>query len=87
MKTERTIDVATFDLPHRPALVEVIEPELGRHPQLIIRVHEVHPGTKDVRPVQTLKGWSGVYEGWSDADVDSLDALINTRADLRRKLP
>ena len=74
MDTERKIDVATLDLPHRRALEDVIGHELGTHQQLIISVHEIAPIIDD-RPVQTLDDWAGVYDGLTDSEVDGLMLL------------
>ena len=85
MDTERKIDVATLDLPHRRAIEDVIGHELGTHQQLIISVHEIAP-TIDERPVQTLDDWAGVYDGLTDSEVDAVDAAVKTRANLTREV-
>ncbi|MEO8494077.1 MAG: hypothetical protein ABI614_03335 [Planctomycetota bacterium] len=85
MDTERKIDVATLDLPHRRALEDVIGHELGTHQQLIISVHEISPNTDD-RPVQTLDDWASVYDGLTDSEVDAVDAAVKTRANLTREI-
>lgn len=58
--------------------------------QLILQVLELdvaEPPTNDSRPAQTLEDWVHIYDGLSDEEVDALDAVINTRANLTRNLP
>jgi hypothetical protein len=88
METERKIDVATLDATHRRALEDVIGCELGGRQQLIISVIEVAAGPNDAaRPAQTLKDWTTVYEGLSDAEIEAIDKVAKTRANLTRNLP
>jgi hypothetical protein len=65
METERTIDVAALDAPHRRALDEVVGCELAAHQRLVISVIEVAPPAGSARPAQTLEDWTSVYEGLS----------------------
>ena len=87
MELERQIDVATLDPSHRRALEEVIGHELGAHQQLLISVIEVASASGNARPAQTLDDWTGVYDGLSDTEVETLDSVVKTRADLTRELP
>lgn len=88
MESERKIEVATLDLSHWRALEEVIGHQLRGNQKLVISViDEVTSPAGDTRPTQTLDDWTGVYEGLSDTEVEKLDALAKTRADLTRELP
>lgn len=88
METSLNIDVATLDTPHRRALEEVIGRELVTSQRLIISVIEVPlPETAVPRPAQTLEDWTHVYDGLSDQQVEGIDAIAKTRANLTRNLP
>jgi hypothetical protein len=88
METERKIDVAALDAPHRRALEDVIGCELGIRQQLIISVIEVATAPNDAaRPDQTLEDWTSVYEGLTDAEIEAIDKVAKTRANLTRYLP
>jgi len=65
----------------------VIGHELRAHQQLLISVSEVTSPSGDTRPAQTLDDWTGVYDGLSDTEVETLDSFAKTRADLTRELP
>ncbi|HVC97145.1 MAG TPA: hypothetical protein VND64_25930 [Pirellulales bacterium] len=88
METERKIDVATLDAPHRRALEDVIGCELGIRQQLINSVIEVAAGPDDAaRPAQTLEDWTNVYVGLSDTEIEAIDKVAKTRANFTRNLP
>ena len=88
METERKIDVATLDTPHRRALEEVIGCELEAHQRLIISVIEVESRPSDTaRPAQTIDDWTNVYEGLSEPEIEAIDKVAKTRANLTRNLP
>ncbi len=88
METALHIDVATLDALHRRALEEVIGRQLSSSERLVINVLEISvPAISDPRPVQTLPDWTNVYEGLSDAEIDAVDSVVNTRADLTREFP
>lgn len=58
--------------------------------QLILQVLELDvakPTVQDSRPAQTLEDWVHVYDGLSDAEIEKIDAIANTRANLTRDLP
>lgn len=80
-------DIAADD---RPALEHVVGQALRENQRLIIQITDV-----DVRPEspadagrqQTLADWTKVYEGLSDEQIEAIDKIINTRANLTRNLP
>ena len=86
METERKINVATLDFPHRRALEEVIGQELQSNQQVLISVINLQTAVNDNRPVQTLEDWTGIYDGLSEEEIEAVDATIKTRADLTRNL-
>lgn len=82
------IDVATLDAPHRRALEEVIGQQLAGNQRLIISVMDVTmPQTAAPRPAQTLEDWTNIYEGLSDDEIEAVDKIAKTRANLTRNLP
>lgn len=88
MESDLNIDVATLDAPHRRALEEVIGRQLGGNQRLVISVVDVVvPASAASRPAQTLDDWTNVYEGLSDAEIESVDQIARTRADLTRQFP
>lgn len=88
METDLTIDVATLDALHRRALEEVIGQQLAANQRLIISVTEIEMEPSDqTRPAQSLEDWAKVYEGLSEADIESIDEIAKNRADLTRHLP
>ena len=87
METDLKIDVAALDAPHRRALEEVIGRQLAINQRLIISVTDVElPPVADPRPAQTLDDWAKVYEGLSAAEIEEIDQVVNTRANLTRHL-
>ncbi len=87
METSLNIDVATLDATHRQALEEVIGRELGANQRLIISVIDVAmPQNGTPRPVQTLEEWTNVYEGLSEDEIEAVDKIAKTRANLTRNL-
>ncbi len=89
METSRQIDVTTLDAEHRRALEEVIGTQLGGNQRLMISVTEVDTTSAEVSPrrAQSIGDWTQVYAGLSDAEVEAIDRVVNTRADLTRHLP
>ena len=87
METALHIDVATLDAPHRRALEEVIGQQLASNQRLVINVMQIAIPAPDDRPAQSLDDWTRVYEGLSEAEIDAIDEVVNTRADLTRNLP
>lgn len=87
MESDLKIDVATLDAPHRRALEEVIGHQLAANQRLIISVTEVEMPAADSRPAQTLDDWTKVYEGLSEQEIEEIDQIAKTRANLTRHLP
>ena len=88
MEKDLKIDVATLDAPHRRALEEVIGQQLTKNQRLIISVVAVElPPSDGYRPAQTLEDWTHVYDGLSDEDIEAIDDVAKSRADLTRDLP
>ena len=88
MEADLEIEVAGLDEPHRQALEEVIGRHLKANQRLIISVTEVEMAPSDqAKPVQSLDDWTKVYEGLNDAEIESIDKIANTRANLTRNLP
>jgi len=88
METDLKIDVAALDGSHRRALEEVIGCELASNQRLIISVIEVvMPEDSAARPAQTLDDWTSVYDGLSEGEIEEVDQIAKTRANLTRHLP
>jgi hypothetical protein len=86
METNHTIDVMNLDAMHRRALEDVIGVQLQANQRLVIgvtEIEEVTPPALSKRP-QTLEDWARVYEGLTDEQIDEIDRIANTRADLTR---
>jgi hypothetical protein len=82
-------DVTALDEAHRRALEDVLGRELRANQRLVINVLEldVPAGTGTERPAQSLADWTRVYEGLSDNQIERIDQIANTRADLTRNVP
>jgi hypothetical protein len=88
MATDLKIDVAALDPPHRRALEEVIGHRLAENQQLTIRVTDGGAtSTKDTRPTQSLEDWTSIYDGLSADEIEAIDKIINSRANLTRDVP
>lgn len=88
MGVELQIDVGELDASHRRALEQVIGRELTGNQRLTISVSDFpSPPSPTAKPAQSLKDWTGVYEGLSDEEVEEIDKIIKTRANLTRPLP
>jgi hypothetical protein len=91
MESALNIDVAALDAPHRRALEDVLGKQLAAHQRLVISVIEVAPEPAEAptasRPAQTLDDWTQVYDGLSEEEVEAVDAIAKTRADVTRPLP
>jgi hypothetical protein len=84
-------DVTALDETHRRALEDVLGRELQANQRLIINVLELEvapsSGAGGERPPQSLADWTKVYEGLSDGQIDQIDQIVKTRANLTRHLP
>ena len=88
MENGLKIDVAALDAPHRRALEEVIGQQLATNQRLVISVIEVEmPTSAAPRAAQTLEDWAHVYDGLSDEEIEAIDKIAKTRANLTRNLP
>jgi hypothetical protein len=88
MENGLKIDVATLDVSHRRALEEVIGRELAANQQLMISVIEAQASASDTtRPAQSLDDWTRVYDGLSDEQIEAIDEIAKTRANLTRNAP
>ena len=88
METNLKIDVAMLDVPHRRALEEVFGCELASNQRLIINVVELSLRPTDTsRPSQTLDDWTSVYDGLSEREIQEVDEIAKSRANLTRHLP
>lgn len=88
METAFQINVATLDAPHRRALEEVIGRQLAGDQRLMINVIDVQaPSVPDQRPAQTLDDWTNIYDGLTDEEIEDIDTIVKTRANLTRYLP
>jgi hypothetical protein len=89
METNHIIDVTSLDALHRRALEDVIGVQLQANQRLVIGVTDaVSPApAKTARRMQTLDDWRAVYAGLTDAEIEEIDRIVNTRSDLTRELP
>jgi hypothetical protein len=88
METTLKIDVATLDAPHRRALEDLIGQQLRANQRLVISVMDVVlPQTAAPSLAQTLEEWTGVYDGLTDDEIEDIDRIAKTRANLTRDLP
>jgi hypothetical protein len=74
----------------RRALEHVLGVTLADDQRVIVTV--VNPDVADQSvggesPAQTLDDWTHVYDGLSNQEVEAIDAIARTRADLTRDLP
>jgi hypothetical protein len=65
----------------------VIGHQLGANQRLTIHVTDVQPPSSEQKPPQSLADWISIYEDLSDAEVEEIDQIIKTRANLTRPLP
>jgi hypothetical protein len=87
MGVELQIDVVSLDASHRRALEEVIGCELAANQRVTISISDDAAPSSAPKPAQSLQDWTAVYEGLSDDDVDEIDRIVKTRANLTRPLP
>lgn len=53
----------------------------------VLDLNVVQPTVQDSRPAQTLEHWAQVYDGLSDEEIEAIDTIAKTRANLTRHLP
>ena len=86
MEATLNIDVSALDAPHRRAVEDVRGRQLASSQRLLISVVDKEPA--DARkPAQTLEDWTHVYDGLSDDEIEAVDEIAKTRANLTRNLP
>jgi hypothetical protein len=88
MSTNLTIDVGNLDASHRRALEEVIGRPLSPGERLLIEVAKGGvPAETPSAPAQSIEDWTKIYEGLSEAEIEAIDKVAKTRANLFRDLP
>ena len=88
MRGNLAIDVGSLDAGHRRALEEVMGRPLSANERLFIKVEEVDSRAEDAdAPAQSIDAWTKVYEGLSEQEIESIDKIAKTRANLSRDLP
>jgi hypothetical protein len=88
MRSSLAIDVGGLDAGHRRALEEVMGRPLSANERLLIEVEEVDVTAKGAdRPAQSIDGWTRIYEGLSEQEIESIDKIAKIRANLSRDLP
>lgn len=74
--------------PEKTAAEKLVGHGLRENQALIIQVVNVDLQTAtDPRPVQTLDDWAGVYAGLDEQQIEAVDEIAKSRADLTRFLP
>jgi hypothetical protein len=86
MESPLNIDVSALDARHRRAIEEVIGRQLTSSQRLRITVFETEPAPPS-KPAQTLDDWTHVYDGLSEEEIEAVDTIAKTRANLTRQLP
>ena len=85
-----TRHVGEMQATERSAAELLIGHRLRGHERLIVQVLEFdtpEPRGDDNRPAQTLEDWVHVFDGLTDEQIESIDAIAKTRANLTRNLP
>jgi hypothetical protein len=83
-----TRNVRDIDAAERRVLEQLLGQTLAENQQLVIRVMDVAgPQNAASKPEQTLDDWTRVYDGLSDDEIEAVDAIAKTRANLTRHLP
>jgi hypothetical protein len=89
METRREIEATSLDAAHRRALEAIIGAQLQANHRLIINVTDVtgeQVPASAASPVHTLEDWTIVYEGLNDREIEQIDQIAKTRANLARDL-
>jgi hypothetical protein len=81
-------NVAEIDAADRRALEHLIGKQLTEHQQVIINVMDVSmPQTVLPRPAQSLEDWTNIYDGLNEEEIEAVDQISKSRANLTRNLP
>src|SRR5262245_33625684 len=85
-----TRNVADIEGADRRALEHLIGKHLTEHQQVIISIVNLDLPGSDApvaeRPVQTLEDWD-IYKGLSEEEIEAIDRVVKTRANLTRNVP
>ncbi len=89
MESIRSIDVIRLDAAHRRAIEDVIGVRLQDNQRLTISVAEISDqAPNELRgPGPTIEDWQSVYDGLTDEQIEFIDRIANTRANLTRDIP
>ena len=84
-----TRDVGQMKTQERSAAELLGGHALREHERVIVHVLEmpIPASATDARPPQSIDSWMHIYDGLSDEEIDEIDAVINTRANLTRAVP
>ncbi len=85
MEYNITIDVNSLDSAHRRAFEDVIGVELQPSQRLVIGVENARQDEQSPA-APSIEDWAKVYEGLSAKEVEEIDLIINTRANLTRDI-
>ena len=84
-------NVSDIDVRDRHALEHVVGRALRDDQRLIIRLAEIEIPVEPVvvapRLGEALDDWTRFYDGLSNREVDEIDEIVKTRANLTRHLP
>ena len=82
-------DVSALDDAHRHALEDVLGRHLRANQRLVINVLELDPLPAVTReqPTQSLSDWTQLYNGLSDRQIEQIDEVAKSRANLTRTVP
>jgi hypothetical protein len=88
MTTKLEIDVKSLDASHRAALEDLIGFPLEAGHRLTITVSNIETvGGAPQSPSQSIEDLTKIYDGLSVDEIDAIDKIINTRANLTRDVP
>ena len=84
-------NVTDIDSADRQALEHVLGKRLGANQQVIISVVNLEFAGTDTspadRPAQSLEDWTHIYDGLDEQQIEAVDRIVTTRANLTRNLP
>lgn len=85
-----TRQVGELQANERSAAELLLGHRLRGNERIILHVLDLdvaHPTVQDSRPAQTIEDWTNVYDGLSDGEIDAIDSIAKSRANLTRDLP
>ena len=81
-------NVRDIESGERRVLEHVLGQQLQENQQLIISIMELEAEPVAApHPAQTLDDWTHVYDGLADDEIEEIDQIAKTRANLARNLP